>query len=115
MTEQQAPHVGVLAGVRFASELALLAALAFVGAAMFDGLVMSIVAGIALPVAAALIWGAFVAPRAPRHLGDPARTIVEVLLFGVAVVGLWVYSYVAFAIVLAVLYVVGLFHGRRAG
>ena len=115
MSESRTPSVGLLAGVRFLSELVLLAALAFIGAAMFEGPVLSVVAGIALPLAAAAIWGTFVAPRAPRHLGNPARTIVEVLIFGFAVVGLIAYGYVVFGIVLAVLYAVGALHGRLDG
>ncbi|HEX8970349.1 YrdB family protein [Oryzihumus sp.] len=113
MTREQIPGIGLLAGVRFLSELVLLAALAFIGAAMFDSLVLSIVAGIALPLAAAVIWGTFIAPRAPRHLGQPARTIVEVLIFGVTVVGLLVYGYLVFGIVLAVLFAGGKVYDRR--
>jgi len=114
VTREQTPSIGLLAGVRFLSELVLLAALAFIGAAMFDSLLLSIVAGIALPLAAAAIWGTFIAPRAPRHLGEPARTIVEVLIFGVTVVGLLVYGYLVFGIVLAVLFAVGKVYDRRA-
>jgi hypothetical protein len=112
MSAPRTPELGPLAGVRFLSELALLAALAFIGAAMFEGLVASVVAGVALPLAAAAIWGTFVAPRAPRHLGNPARTIVEVLIFGFAVVGLLAYGYLVFGIVLAVLWAAGTLHGR---
>ena len=115
MSEPTVPHVGVLAGVRFLSELVMLAAMAYIGSAMFDSLVLRIIAGFALPLAAAALWGTFVAPRAPRHLGNPARTIVEVLIFGFAVVGLLVFGQPWLAALLAVLYVVGLMYHHRAG
>lgn len=115
MSEPSMPRVGLLAGARFLSELVMLAALAWIGSAMFDALVLRIVAGFALPLAAVALWGTFVAPRAPRHLGDPARTIVEVLIFGFAVVGLLVFGQPWFAAILAVLYAVGKVYDRRVG
>jgi hypothetical protein len=39
-----------------------------------------------LPVLGALVWGRWVAPRAGHRLPDPARAVVEVVLFMVAFV-----------------------------
>jgi hypothetical protein len=115
VSDERVPSLGPLAGIRFLSELALLAALAFIGAAIFEGVLLSVLAGVALPALAAVIWGTLVAPRAPRRLDDPARVIVELVLFAVAVLGLAYYGYHVFAIVLAALYAVGTWHGRRGG
>ena len=73
--------------VRFLSELAALAALAVVGVDLADGAI-SIVLAMALPLVAALLWGRYVAPASPGRLHDPARGVVEVVIFGCAVVGL---------------------------
>lgn len=115
MSTPPAPGVGVLAGVRLLSELALVTALAFVGATLVDGAVLSALVALALPMVAVAVWGTFVAPRARRRLDDPARLVVEVLLFAAAVAGLLSSGYVAFAVVLAVLYAVGAPHGRAGG
>jgi hypothetical protein len=115
MSTRPAPGGGVLAGVRLLSELALVTALAFVGAALADGAVLSALVGLALPMLAVAVWGTFVAPRARRRLDDPARLVVEILLFAAAVAGLLYSGYVAFAVVLAVLYAVGAAHGRAGG
>lgn len=67
-----------LEAVRFLLELAMLAALAVAGASV------SPVAAVALPLAAAVVWGAWVAPKARRRLPDPWRLAVELALFGAA-------------------------------
>lgn len=64
--------------VRFLLELVLLAALAVAGASV------SPVLAVALPVAAAVVWGRWVAPKATRRLPDPRRLAVELVLFAVA-------------------------------
>lgn len=86
--------------LRFLLELGLLAALAAWG--FGHGGVLGVVAGIALPVAAAAVWGLLIAPRAPNRLADPWRLLVEVVLFGLAVVALAAAGYVNLAAVLAV-------------
>jgi hypothetical protein len=58
--------------VRFACEVALLVAFAWWGWP---------VAGIVALVAAAVVWGLFVAPKARRRLPDPARFLLELTLF----------------------------------
>ena len=39
------------------------------------------VVGIALGIVVILFWGAFVAPRARRRLGDPLRLVCELVIF----------------------------------
>lgn len=69
-------------GLRFVLELCLLAALAYVG------LQVSIVLSVVLPLAAAALWGLFVAPRARFPLPLGAWIGVQVVLFGGAVAAL---------------------------
>ena len=75
---------GLLA-LRFVAELGLLACLAYGGWAIGDDVLVSVALAIALPLAAAVVWGRWVAPRASRRLADPRRMGVEVGLFTVAV------------------------------
>ena len=67
--------------VRFCLELAALAGLAIWGWETGpDG--VNIVLAIAAPLAAAVLWGLFVAPRARRHPRDPWRLLLELAVFG---------------------------------
>jgi hypothetical protein len=83
-------------GLRFILELCVLAALAYAGFELFIPL------AVVLPLAAALTWGQFVSPRAPRRLDDPARLAVEVVYFAAGVAALAVVGVVAAAGVLLV-------------
>jgi hypothetical protein len=69
-------------GLRFVLELWMLVALAIWGFSEH------IVLGIAAPLAATVVWGLWIAPKASRRLRDPLRLVVELLLFGAAGVGL---------------------------
>ncbi len=44
----------------------------------------NVVLGVAAPLAAAVSWGLWIAPKAKRRLRDPARLALELLLFGAA-------------------------------
>ena len=71
-------------GLRFLLELALLAALAYWG--WYE---QGIVPAILLPLLAAVVWGAFVAPKARFPVSVPVRLAIELTLFGLAVAGLF--------------------------
>ena len=73
--------------VRFALELCSLAALAYWGS-QTGPTGLNIVLAIAAPLAAAAVWGAFVAPKARRHPRDPWRLGLELLVFGSGIAGL---------------------------
>lgn len=78
----------MLLGVRFLTELGLLAALAVTGWRLGDGPVLRVLLAVLLPLVAVAVWGRLVAPRATRRLPDPARLLVETSLFVVGAVGL---------------------------
>ena len=78
----------VLLAVRFATELALLAALAATGWALGEGPVLQVLLAVLLPLVAVTVWGRLVAPRASQRLPDPGRLAVEIALFTVSAVGL---------------------------
>lgn len=103
----------VAAVLRFVLELLLLAAVGYFGFT-FGGLAGWIL-GLGLPAVIVAIWGAFVAPRAARPLADPARLVVELVLFALgmgalAAVGMWPWGlalFVAFVIDRAILTMYG--------
>ena len=68
-------------GLRFFPELAAFAGLAVWGWGTRPTGV-NVVLAIAAPLAAATLWGAFVAPKAPRHPRDPWRLLLEITVFG---------------------------------
>ena len=64
--------------LRFACELAALVAVAW------WGWTVSPVLGIVLPLAVAVVWGAWIAPKARRRLPDPLRLAIELVIFAAA-------------------------------
>jgi hypothetical protein len=75
------PHVTALDTLAFAAELALLAGLALGGWAVGGRWPVSAALAVALPVAAAVVWGAWCAPRAARRLPTRSRWAVKSGLF----------------------------------
>jgi Protein of unknown function (DUF2568) len=73
--------------VRFALELAALAALAVWGVKTGDGTAAKLALGIGAPLVAAVVWGLFVAPRATYDIAG-ARLAGQVLVFGAAALAL---------------------------
>jgi len=55
----------------------------------------------AFPLAAAVVWGVAIAPRARRRASDPARAALELLLFAAAATGLVVTGQPVLGLVLA--------------
>ncbi len=93
----------VLLAARFLLELALLAGLAIVGWALPGAGWARVLFALALPVAAAVVWGLLVSPKATFAAPLLLRIAVEVLLFGLAALGLWLAGLTAFAVVLLAL------------
>ena len=74
-------------GVRFLLELCALAALAYWGS-QTGPLAVSIVLAIAAPLAGAVLWGIYAAPKSRHRLRGARRLIVEIPFFGAAAAGL---------------------------
>ena len=70
-----------------------------------SGLAADFVLGLGAPLLAAAVWGVLVAPASRRCLADPARLVVEVLLFAAGFIALAAAGYlpvaVSFAVVVA--------------
>jgi hypothetical protein len=98
-------------GLRFLLELCLLAALAYVGVQV------NVVLAVVFPVVAAVVWGLFVSPKARYPLSLPLWVGVQVVLFGLAAIGLIlagsVWLGVVFAAGVAVNFVLVLFWHQR--
>jgi len=92
---------GTVLTVRFLCELAMLGALAYWGAATFDGS-MAFVAGIAAPLVAVVIGGMYVAPKARRPVPLVVRLVIEDTLFAVTTVALVAAGKPTLAVVFAI-------------
>ena len=101
-SESPAGVRGAVLLVRFLTELALLAGLAVAGARLGGGVALAVVDAVLLPVAAAALWGLFIAPRARRRLPEPARFLVEFALFAATGVVLVLVGWPVTGIVVAV-------------
>jgi Protein of unknown function (DUF2568) len=75
-------------GLAFLIELVALAALAWWGAETGSGLIVHLLLGIGAPLVAAVIWGAFAAPKATVELPPAGVLGVKALVFGAALFGL---------------------------
>jgi hypothetical protein len=80
--------------LRFALELAALAALAYWGWGV------TWVLAVAAPAAWVVLWATFGSPRARVALSIPWRIAFEAVVFGAAAAGLWAAGQVAWAVVL---------------
>jgi hypothetical protein len=97
------PAKAALLTLRFLAELALIVVLVIAGASTGSQLATRIVLAICLPVAVMAFWGVFLAPRSRRRLGDPARLVAEIVLFGAAAAYLAVVASVIGAAVFGVI------------
>ena len=91
----------IAAVLRFALEVALLAVFAAFGFTFPSP--WSWILGLGIPALVVLIWSLFIAPRAPRHLDDPARLGAELFLFAdgmgaLAAIGQWQWGVALFVV-----------------
>ncbi|BBH22847.1 hypothetical protein Back11_41920 [Paenibacillus baekrokdamisoli] len=85
--------------VRFLLELVMIFALGYWGFHIGHGVVVKIIAGIGFPLVSAVIWGRFIAPKAPIKLPEIGVIALESILFLSAFIGLYTTGLKAFAIV----------------
>lgn len=71
-------------GLRFLLELCLLGAFGYIGYALTTTTGMRYALAVVLPLAAATVWGLFIAPKAQLPLPLPARIAAELMLFAIA-------------------------------
>lgn len=76
--------------LRFFLELCALAALGYWGFLTGKGWVMKIGLGVGAPVLIAVIWGMFGPPGASVKLSAPLHLFLELLIFGLAAIALYV-------------------------
>jgi hypothetical protein len=74
--------------LRFLCELTVLTVLGFWGWSVGTTIPSKWILAISAPLAAAVVWGLWVAPRARLRLEDPYRFAVELSVFGAAVAAL---------------------------
>lgn len=74
----------VVDALAFLCELALLVVLAVAGWGLVQVTSGRLLLAVALPVAAVVVWGIWAAPRSRHRLGDPARFVLQTLLFAAA-------------------------------
>ena len=92
--------------LQFFLELFALVSLGYWGFQIGHGMIAKIGLGLGAPLLFALVWGMFMAPRASMRLPDPERLVIELLLFGIAIVALYFVDYSLVAIVLGVLVII---------
>jgi hypothetical protein len=83
----ESPLEAVNLAVKFALELAAIAAFALWGAAVGHGL-LAVVLAVLAPLCAIVLWGRFAAPRAPNRLPVRLRVPFELGVFALAALAL---------------------------
>jgi Protein of unknown function (DUF2568) len=84
-------------------ELGALAALGYWGFTVGENWPLTLLLGLGAPVAAAVVWGLFAAPRATFRVPLAVVLVVKTLVFGAATAALYARGHRTFAIVFAVL------------
>jgi Protein of unknown function (DUF2568) len=102
--------VGALKGanlaVAFLLEVVALIAFAFGGWTVGTNNAMRLLLVIALPVIAALLWGAFLSPKPEFQLPDAVAAFAQLAFFALAVFALWASGHPLAAVVAATVLVV---------
>lgn len=67
---------------------------------------MRFAAGMGAPLLAAVIWGVFISPKAPHHLVEPWRFGLEILLFALGSMALYLTQRPSLAAALFILFLI---------
>jgi hypothetical protein len=89
--------------VSFLCELAMLVILAVAGWSLGNGGLLAISMAVLYPTLALLIWAVWLAPRSGERLNDPARFVVQVVLFVATAIVAALAGYVVLGVVFAVI------------
>lgn len=95
-------------GVRFILEILALVIYGYWGFHVSNGIFLKIVLGIGTPLLAAFIWGTFGAPQAPYLLTGGAYLLLEIAIFGLAVVALYTAGKQSMAITYGIITIINL-------
>ncbi len=87
---------------RFLLELGLLATFGVAGWDVGGGGVLGAVVAVAFAAGGAAVWGTWIGPKSGRRLHDPRRLGIEIALFGLGGVALWLVWTPAAGIALAI-------------
>jgi len=105
--------VGALLAVCFLAELALVGGLAWLGVSIGGNVVVSVVLAVVFVAAIVVFWGVWMARTARRRVPDPARLVVEIVLYGGTAVALVAVGHVVPAIVGGVIAIAASVLSRR--
>lgn len=95
-------------GVRFLLEILVLVILGYWGFHVSQGTIFKILLGIGTPLLAAVIWGMFGAPKAPYVLSGFSFLLLEIVIFGLPVVVLYVFEKQMLAFIYGLIVVINL-------
>jgi hypothetical protein len=103
--------------LQFLLELGALAAYGYWGYSAGSSSVVHVALAIAVPLAAAIVWGLFGSPKGRYHLRGVWRLLLEVVFFGLAAVALIVSGHVILGVAFAVIVVanIALLHALGQG
>jgi hypothetical protein len=93
-------------GLRFLLELSMLASLSYWGFHVGNGVLLKSVLSIATPLAAAILWGLFIAPKASINIDEPLRFIIELAIFASATAALYATGRHSLAFTFVLLYII---------
>jgi hypothetical protein len=94
--------------LRFIMELCVLAALSYWGLHTGKGFPSKLGLALLLPLAAAVIWGMFVSPKASFPAAGWLRLLIELSFFGSAAVALYAAGHTKLALSFAIVSVINL-------
>lgn len=106
MSTTESRPVSLASAVRSLLEVGVLVALGYWGYVTGGSVTWRVALGVGAPLAAAIVWGLLVAPKAQRRLDDPARLGVELVVFGAATAALVLAGQTHYAVAFAVAVVV---------
>lgn len=95
-----------LLAIRFLLELSALAALGYWGFRTGGGLPVKLLLGTLAPLTAAVVWGAFIAPKAAFPVAVPIRILLEAAVFGSAAAALYASGHARLALVFVIVVIV---------
>jgi len=92
-------------GLRFLLELCLLVIFGYWGFNVGHNLLAKLLLGLGAPILVGIIWGVFLAPKSSMRLDMPWSLLVELLIWGLALVALFSAGKENLALVLGLVYI----------